>query len=135
MTGSSNTLMSRLDDKETGAIIVVMQRVHMDDLCGFLMSDSHDWEVLSLPAIAEAEARIQIGDERVLSPASRRGACIRRTSRSRPCCRLSRSIGSDVFAAQYQQSPVPAGGAMIKRDWLRYYENMSCPSAPSEQRS
>ena len=26
------------------------------------------------------------------------------------------------FAAQYQQSPVPPGGAMIRREWLRYYE-------------
>jgi hypothetical protein len=26
-----NTLLSRLDDKRTGAIVVVMQRVHMDD--------------------------------------------------------------------------------------------------------
>ena len=34
----TNTLMSRLDNKETGAIIVVTQRVHMDDLAGHLMS-------------------------------------------------------------------------------------------------
>ena len=31
-------------------------------------------------------------------------------------------MGPDVFAAQYQQSPVPPGGAMIKRAWLGYYE-------------
>jgi hypothetical protein len=34
--------MSRLDDKQTGVIIVVMQRVHMDDLCGFLMGNSSE---------------------------------------------------------------------------------------------
>jgi phage terminase large subunit-like protein len=28
----------------------------------------------------------------------------------------------DVFAAQYQQCPVPPGGAMIRREWLRYYD-------------
>jgi hypothetical protein len=59
----SNTLMSRLDNKQTGAIIVVMQRVHMDDLSGFLMKTPEHWEVLSLPAIAEADERIQIGDD------------------------------------------------------------------------
>jgi phage terminase large subunit-like protein len=32
------------------------------------------------------------------------------------------TLGPDVFAAQYQQSPVPAGGAMIKRPWLHYYD-------------
>src|SRR5262249_23706896 len=33
----------------------------------------------------------------------------------------------DVFAAQYQQAPVPPGGAMIKRQWLRYYGNAALP--------
>ena len=52
----ANTLLSRLDDKRTGAIVVVMQRVHMDDLTGFLLSQSDEWTVLS-PAIAEFEER------------------------------------------------------------------------------
>ena len=50
-----NTLMSRLDDKRTGAIVIVMQRVHIDDLTGFVQSLSDDWEVLSLPAIAQID--------------------------------------------------------------------------------
>ena len=58
----SNTLMSRLDNKQTGAIIVVMQRVHMDDLSGFLSNSTDDWEILSLPAIAEVEEDIPIGN-------------------------------------------------------------------------
>ena len=32
------------------------------------------------------------------------------------------------FAAQYQQSPIPLGGAIIKRDWLRYYERGEEPA-------
>jgi predicted phage terminase large subunit-like protein len=35
---------------------------------------------------------------------------------------VRRENGSEVFAAQYQQSPVPPGGAMLKRQWLRYYD-------------
>jgi hypothetical protein len=57
----SNTLMSRLDSKQTGVIIVVMQRVHLNDLSGYLM-ESGGWEVLSLPAIAEQDEIIAIGD-------------------------------------------------------------------------
>jgi hypothetical protein len=45
----TNTLLSRLDDKRTGVIIVVMQRVHIDDLTGFLLDQSDEWQVLSLP--------------------------------------------------------------------------------------
>jgi len=117
----SNTLMSRLDNKETGAVIVVMQRVHMDDLSGFLSSSSDDWEVLSLPAIAEVDERIPIGiGEFYQRPA---GEALHPAHESLATLRKQQhTLGPDVFAAQYQQSPVPAGGAMIRRAWLRYYD-------------
>jgi predicted phage terminase large subunit-like protein len=119
----SNTLRSRLDNKETGAIIVVMQRVHMDDLSGFLSSSSDGWEVLSLPAIAEVEETIPIGNGEfyrrlvgeALHPALESIDTIRKQQQA---------MGPDVFAAQYQQSPVPPGGAMVKRAWLRYYDKL-----------
>jgi hypothetical protein len=62
-TWFKNTLYSRLDDKQKGAIIIVMQRLHDDDLCGFL-KNSHDWVVLNLPAIALKDEQIPIGDGR-----------------------------------------------------------------------
>jgi len=34
----TNTLLSRLDDKRSGSIVVVMQGVHVDDLTGFLLT-------------------------------------------------------------------------------------------------
>ena len=49
-----NTLLSRLNNKETGIIIIVMQRVHQDDLVGHVR-ERGNWEVLSLPAIAEED--------------------------------------------------------------------------------
>ena len=60
-----NTLLSRLDDKRTGAIVIVMQRIHMDDLAGFVTSQSDEWEVLNLPAIAELDEVIPISDTKV----------------------------------------------------------------------
>ena len=59
-----NVLFSRLDDKARGAIIVVMQRLHLDDLCGFLTESSNDFFVLDLAAIAECDERIQLGPNR-----------------------------------------------------------------------
>jgi predicted phage terminase large subunit-like protein len=117
----SNTLMSRLDNKQTGAIIVVMQRVHMDDLSGFLSNSADDWEILSLPAIAEVDENIPIGNgeiyHRQIGEALHPGLESLDTLRKQ-----QKMMGPDVFAAQYQQSPVPPGGAMIKRAWLRYYD-------------
>jgi len=49
-----NTLLSRLNSKETGVIIIVMQRLHEDDLVGHVL-EQEDWEVLSFPAIAEED--------------------------------------------------------------------------------
>jgi predicted phage terminase large subunit-like protein len=54
----TNTLLSRQDDKRTGVIVVVMQRVHIDDLSGFLLAQSDEWEVLSFPAIAYNDRNI-----------------------------------------------------------------------------
>ena len=119
----SNTLMSRLDNKQTGAIIVVMQRVHMDDLSGFLSNSPDDWEILSLPAIAEAEENIPIGNGEIYH--RQIGEALHPELESLDTIRKQQHImGPDVFEAQYQQSPVPAGGAMIKRVWLRYYDQL-----------
>ena len=74
------TLISRLDDKRTGAIVIVMQRVHVDDLTGFVLSLSDDWTVLSLPAIAEVDEDVlfrrppRIGARRATSCAPARTA-------------------------------------------------------------
>jgi predicted phage terminase large subunit-like protein len=115
-----NTVLSRLDDKRTGAIIIVMQRVHIDDLTGFVLRHSDDWTVLSLPAIAESAENIplfmggfhqrQPGD--VLSPDREPMEVLEG---------LRLQLGSDLFAAQYLQVPVPPGGLMVRRHWVRRY--------------
>jgi hypothetical protein len=116
----SNTLMSRLDSKETGIIIVVQQRVHLNDLSGYLM-ECGGWEVLSLPVIAEQDEPIAIGDRKFHR--LRAAEALHPELESLESLKaLQRQIGSDVWAAQYQQCPVPPGGAMIRREWLRYYD-------------
>jgi predicted phage terminase large subunit-like protein len=118
----NNTLLSRLDDKRTGAIVVVMQRVYMDDLTGFLVSQSDEWHVLSLPAIAPSDEIIQTWDGR--NHVRRTGEVLSPKREPLPVLEaLKRQIGSDAFSAQYQQEPVPPGGAMIKRQWVARYQD------------
>jgi hypothetical protein len=51
-----HTLYSRLNDKLSGAIVLIMHRLHEDDLAGHVL-EQEPWEVARLPAIAdEAEA-------------------------------------------------------------------------------
>jgi len=118
----SNTLMSRLDNKQTSPVILVMQRVHMDDLSGFLENSPDHWEVLNLPAIAETEAFVPIGRDQFHRRKS--GEVLHPNHESIETLRkLQRTLGPDIFAAQYQQSPVPVGGSLIKKLWLRYYDH------------
>src|ERR1700747_21849 len=49
-----HTLYSRQNDKRHGAIVIIMQRLHEDDLVGHVLAQE-PWEVLSFPAIAEAD--------------------------------------------------------------------------------
>ncbi|WP_245269991.1 hypothetical protein [Nitrobacter hamburgensis] len=117
----SNTLVSRLDNKEKSAIIVVMQRVHLNDLTGYLTESSDRWTVLSLPAIAEVDERIQIGDSRYYERHA--GEALHEKYESLATLEdLRREMGTEAFSAQDQQAPVPPGGAMIQRRWLRYYD-------------
>jgi len=119
----TNTLLSRLDDKRTGAIVVVMQRVHIDDLTGFLLSQSDEWEVLSLPAIAHCDQEIPISADR----AYRRKLGEALSPEREPLQVLEAmklQIGSDAFSAQYQQEPAPPDGAMVKRHWVKRYSEL-----------
>jgi predicted phage terminase large subunit-like protein len=119
----NNTLLSRLDDKQKGAIVVVMQRLHMDDLTGTLLRSSNEWTLLNLPAIAEQEEKIQLGADQYHT--RRVGDLLHPEREPRSVLDGIRSqLGSDTFAAQYQQAPVPPGGAMIKRAWVRRYERL-----------
>jgi predicted phage terminase large subunit-like protein len=122
-TWFKNTLYSRLDDKQRGAIIIVMQRLHDDDLCGLLSKNSHDWVVLNFPAIALEEEQIPIGEGRfhhrrigdVLHP--------ERESKS-DLDNIRSELGEDIFAAQYQQCPSQPTGHMIKRDSIQRYDQL-----------
>jgi predicted phage terminase large subunit-like protein len=112
----TNTLLSRLDDKVHGAIVVVMQRLHIDDLAGYLLQQE-GWEVLSLPAIAEMEQRVPIGHGLVHCRAI--GDVLHPEREPRDVLeQLKKDMGSYNFSAQYQQAPVPTGGNMIRWEWF-----------------
>lgn len=121
------SLLSRLDDKTTGAIILVMQRLHVDDLTGHLLEQG-GWTVLTLPVIAEADQFVPIGRGRVHH--RRRGDLLHPEREPQAVLEeLQRSLGSFTFAAQYQQEPVPPGGHMFDLAWFRRYGEGLSPGA------
>jgi hypothetical protein len=112
-----STLLSRADDKTTGRIVLVMQRVHQDDLAGYLQEQG-GFEVLNLPAIAQREEIFVLGDGRTYT--RHRGELLHPEQEpAHVLAELKREMGPIAFSAQYQQSPIPPGGTIIKRKWLR----------------
>jgi predicted phage terminase large subunit-like protein len=124
-----NTVLSRLDDKRTGAILIITQRLHVDDLVGILLRGSDEWTVLKLPAIALEDERIQIGED---SYHYRKAGDLLHAERDpqEVLDRIRAEIGEENFAAQYLQEPMAPGGNMIKRAWvLRYDDQPTCTAS------
>ncbi|RIV83145.1 phage terminase large subunit [Aurantiacibacter zhengii] len=114
-----NTLLSRLNDKATGRIISIQQRLHEDDLPAYLLEKGYDH--LNLPAIATKDEVIPIGPDRVhhrkvgdlLNPGREDKATLDQ---------FRRDMGPVAFSAQYQQDPITAEGNMIRLDWFGTYD-------------
>jgi predicted phage terminase large subunit-like protein len=116
------TLVSRLNDKQKDPIIVVMQRLHENDLAGYLLGQG-GWEHLDLPAIAIEDSTIPIGCGKLFT---RRRLEVLNAERESEAVleRIKAEIGSLMFSAQYQQRPVPLEGNLVKRDWFRFYDQL-----------
>lgn len=107
--------------KET-ARVVIMQRIHENDLSGELLTQG-DYEHLCLPARFEENRKCMtiIGWEdprkkdRELLWSDRFG--------EKEIKEIEKSIGSHASAGQLQQRPSPKEGNIIKRHWWRYYDS------------
>lgn len=114
-----NTLLSRLNDKASGRIISIQQRLHEDDLPAYLLEKGY--RHLNLPAIAIKDEVIPIGLGRMhhrrvgdlLNPAREDQATLEQ---------LRRDLGPVAFSAQYQQEPVTPEGNMIRLEWFGTYD-------------
>jgi predicted phage terminase large subunit-like protein len=114
------TLFSRFNDKQKGKMVVIMQRLHEADVTGDLLKDG-GWTHLKLPAISE-------GRQKVYFPLSGKeftredGDLLDPVRLSKPVLdRLKIEQGPYAFAGQFQQSPSPPEGGILKRQWWRFY--------------
>lgn len=115
----AGTVKSRLDNPKTGAIIMVAQRLHIDDLPGRLI-ESGKWEVLELPAIETIHREIPLSARMAWTRTP--GDVLLPDHIGLEELEQHRSdVGSFIFNAQYQQSPAAAGGNIIRPEWLRTY--------------
>lgn len=125
----TQTLLSRLNNKATGAIVVVQQRLHEADLSGKLLA-SGAFRHICLRAIAEHDESFSVTTLIGAKVVGRKKGDALDPHRELITIleRMKQELGENVFAAQYQQDPLPAGGAIIKMDWLRYYDDSELPA-------
>ena len=116
------SLFSRLDDKKLGGIVAIQQRLHEDDLAGYLI-EKGNFEHLNLRAIAEGDEThaLNLG-----KPYTRqRGEPLFPEKEPLEVLEETRKeMTSFNFSAQYQQNPVPPGGNRIRWEWFGTYDEM-----------
>jgi predicted phage terminase large subunit-like protein len=115
-----STLISRLDCKTEDVIVLIMQRLHVEDLVGHVLEKSDEWTHLNLPAIAEEDEEIPLGDGRFHHRKVDELLHPEREPREE-LDKLRAEMGSQNFSAQYLQAPIPEGGALIQNEWFRTY--------------
>jgi len=124
-----HTLYSRLNDKQKGAIVLIMHRLHEDDLGGHVLAQE-PWEVVRFPSIAEEDERYLIdtlAGPRVFT--RRQGEALHPEREPLPMLeQIRKTIGEYNFAGQYQQAPAPLGGGLVKTAWLRHYAPDELPA-------
>jgi predicted phage terminase large subunit-like protein len=112
--------------REDTPIVVIMQRLHEADLAGALI-ERGGYDQLILPAIAEDETRIVSSLGFVDPRKPGQYLCNRITADY--IAEKRADLGERGFAAQMQQRPSPAEGAVFKKDWLRFWDAMTLPAA------
>ncbi|HXN00205.1 MAG TPA: phage terminase large subunit [Candidatus Dormibacteraeota bacterium] len=124
-----HTLYTRLNNKKNGCIILIMQRLHEDDLVGHVLS-LEPWKVIRFPAIAEEHEthviRSQYGTRRF----ERRAGEALHIEREPlgVLNHLREAQGEYNFAGQYQQLPAPLGGGLVRADWFKIYTSADLPA-------
>lgn len=101
----SNTIISRLNNKVEGKIVVVAQRLHMEDFSDYVQKYGK-WEVLAIPAIAETNETYILSNDKVIE--RKIGDVI--NPELEPLEKLEEirnGMGEFNFSAQYQQTPIP----------------------------
>jgi predicted phage terminase large subunit-like protein len=117
-----HTLYSRLNSKQDGTIVLIMQRLHEDDLVGHVL-EQESWEVVRFAAIAEEDEVHEFDTFFGTTRIARQAGEVLHPEREplETVQRIRSTLGEYNFAGQYQQTPAPLGGGMVKQAWFKTY--------------
>ena len=123
-------MQTRLNDPKTGAFVIIMQRVHENDLTGHILANEHgDWDHLCLPARyeighpSETKSSLSFTD-----PRTKEGELLwPERIDEQTLANLERSLGTYAAAGQLQQRPMPKGGGILRAEWWVPWESDDLP--------
>lgn len=121
-----DTLGFRFRDIQTGARVIIMQRLHEDDLAGALL-EGGDYVHLRLPMYFEAAnpSVTTFGGRTWRDPRTDEGELLWPERFSGPAlAKIEKELASEgpnVIAAQLQQRPAPKGGMLFQDGWFGFW--------------
>ncbi|WP_395877440.1 phage terminase large subunit [Ehrlichia muris] len=129
------SFMTRLNDRKNSIVVIVMHRLHTDDLTGYLLSKKtyNKWHILSLPIIAEKNNtfysitspwKFKHGNKiRNVLHIRKEGDPLYKKHGKKYIEELKSDLGSYAFAAQCQQHPIHLSSGIIKYKWIQRYSS------------
>ena len=118
---------SRVNNPRESAIVVIMQRLHEEDVSGVILSKKLGYDHIMLPMRYEpGRAKpTMLGFE---DPRSEEGELLFPSRFPLDVVeRDENAMGPYATAGQFQQSPEPRGGGIIKRDWWVKWDKPQYP--------
>lgn len=115
-----STVTSRLNNPKKGKILLIAQRLHLEDLPGQLLAGG-GWQQLDLPLIAWQEQEIELFPGKSIIRPPGHPLHDERIG-EQEIARLRADMGERDFEAQYNQRPLAAGGTLFKLEWLQRYD-------------
>lgn len=123
----TETLPTRVNDPINSAIIVIMQRVHEDDVSGYILKNDLGYEHLMIPMEFEPSRKCytSIGFE---DPRTEENELAWPERMPRQVIERDKKVmGSYATAGQFQQRPVPRGGGMFQHSWFEFVDYTEVP--------
>lgn len=103
-------IKKRLNNPAKTPIVLIMQRLAVDDLVGYIeANEADDWKIIRVPALNE-DVNPPKSNWEWKSPTE----VLLKEKKQSPY----------IFAAQMQQSPVVLGGELVKEEWFKFYNPM-----------
>lgn len=149
----SETMPSRMNNRKTGAMIVVMQRVHEGDLSGHILMNrlGYVWICVPMSYVPCKHVNAWVGnkietfvgddiddidedDVFWVDPRTEDGELL--WSERFPASevfKLERELGPYAYAGQYQQTPAPRGGGIIREEWWQTFDAEAAKEFSTEE--